>query len=79
MKISDEEICVYWKKYEVEQKNFNYFYQFKILFAPLVEYIILLDRLVYLHEQKPDLKSHLVQLFDSVKSPRCFATISYSE
>ncbi|XP_068256800.1 probable methyltransferase-like protein 25 isoform X2 [Nyctibius grandis] len=48
----------------------------KVVLAPCVEVLILLDRLCYLKEQDNIAWSGLVKLFDPVKSPRCYAVIA---
>ena len=83
--ISDEEIEEYLKKHEHMKSKFDIFIQFKHILSPIIEYIILLDRLVYLYEYElsnsADSKdvyfNCLVRLFDPSKSPRCHALISY--
>ncbi|XP_013112268.2 probable methyltransferase-like protein 25 [Stomoxys calcitrans] len=65
---------------EVE-KNKHYldmFYLLRMSFAPVLESIILLDRLLFLLEKGHD-KSYLVAAFDAVVSPRRFAIISIKE
>ncbi|GFO27204.1 methyltransferase-like protein 25 [Plakobranchus ocellatus] len=52
------------------------FFQLKLVLAPVIESLILLDRLAFLLEQENVSSAHLVQLFDPVKSPRCFALIA---
>ena len=78
--ISDEKIMEYWTKYQHMKIRFDVYLQLKLLIAPIVEYIILLDRLVYLYEaqKSSDLayKHFLVRIFDPAKSPRCHALIS---
>ncbi|XP_059702831.1 probable methyltransferase-like protein 25 isoform X3 [Haemorhous mexicanus] len=48
----------------------------KVVLAPCIEVLILLDRLCYLKEQENIAWSGLVKLFDPVKSPRCYAVIA---
>ncbi|PNJ20438.1 METTL25 isoform 6 [Pongo abelii] len=48
----------------------------KVVLAPCIETLILLDRLCYLKEQEDIAWSTLVKLFDPVKSPRCYAVIA---
>ncbi|XP_029811012.1 methyltransferase-like protein 25 isoform X2 [Suricata suricatta] len=48
----------------------------KVVLAPCIETLILLDRLCYLKEQEDIAWSALVKLFDPVKSPRCYAIIA---
>ena len=51
------------------------FYQYRALFALLIESIILTDRLLYLKE-KGISNCLIVKLFDSVVSPRCYALVA---
>ena len=83
--ISDEEIEEYLKKHEHMKSKFDIFIQFKHILSPIIEYIILLDRLIYLYEYELSNSANskdvyfncLVRLFDPSKSPRCHALISY--
>jgi hypothetical protein len=83
-KVSDEEFKSYWDEYSAMRNRFEMFIQIKLIISPIIEYIILLDRLIYLFE-KTSAKSddcdgyehHLVKLFDATKSPRCYALVSY--
>lgn len=51
------------------------FYIIRLLFAPVIETLIILDRLLYLKENSYD-RSYVVQMFDPVLSPRCFGIVS---
>ncbi|XP_070265739.1 probable methyltransferase-like protein 25 isoform X2 [Myotis yumanensis] len=51
----------------------------KVVLAPCIETLILLDRLCYLKEQEDIAWSALVKLFDPVKSPRCYAVIALKQ
>ncbi|XP_019866285.2 probable methyltransferase-like protein 25 [Aethina tumida] len=53
----------------------NVFYLIRCMLAPVIENLILLDRLLYLLESGHS-KSFLVQLFDPVVSPRCYGIIA---
>ena len=55
-------------------RKLNAFYQLRSLFAPLIEGLILLDRLTFLLENGQE--AHLVKLFDAYISPRCYALIA---
>ena len=60
---------------DLEKKHWRQlvcFYQYRALFALLIESIILTDRLLYLRE-KGIANAMIVKLFESVVSPRCFA------
>ena len=54
------------------------FYQFRALFALLIESIILTDRLLYLQERGVD-NSSIVKLFDGNISPRCYAVMAIKD
>ena len=76
--MNDSEIeAIYNKLAAKHQNQLNAFYQLRALFGPLVEGLILLDRLVYMLEQRSTSQAHLVQLFDPVISPRCYAIVAW--
>ena len=54
----------------------NAFYQLRTLFGPLIEGLILLDRIVYILENDSTAKVYLVRLFDPVISPRCYGIVA---
>ena len=55
----------------------NAFYQLRALFGPLIEGLILLDRLSYVLEQDCTSQAFVVKLFDPVISPRCYAIVAW--
>ncbi|KAG7257077.1 hypothetical protein CRUP_027727 [Coryphaenoides rupestris] len=55
-----------------EMRAFN---MLKVILAPCIEGVVLLDRLCYLKEQESVAFSALVQLFDPLLSPRCYAVV----
>lgn len=62
--------------------QFDVFLQVKILMGPIVEYVILLDRLIYLYEFEvnhaiADVEHYLIKIFDPSISPRCHAMVSF--
>ncbi len=68
------------------KRKFDVFIQLKIVFSSIIEYIILLDRLVFLQELEmnsikregePHNQHYLVKIFDSNISPRCHAMVSF--
>ncbi|XP_041442226.1 methyltransferase-like protein 25 [Xenopus laevis] len=75
-KISDKNITAYYEKYKPRQNELEAFNMLKVLLAPCIEALILLDRLHYLKEQNNLAWSGLVKLFDPVKSPRCYSVVS---
>jgi len=64
-----------WFKIQEEQhaKKLAAFHQFRALFAPLVENVILLDRLCFLREQGELTDCSIVRLFTPALSPRAYA------
>ncbi|XP_072123592.1 probable methyltransferase-like protein 25 isoform X2 [Mobula birostris] len=74
-KMSDSLIQGYYDRFIPRIKELEAFNLLKVALAPCIEGLILLDRLCYLKEQENVAWSSLVQLFDPVKSPRCYAVI----
>ncbi|XP_067855561.1 methyltransferase-like protein 25 isoform X1 [Heptranchias perlo] len=74
-KLSDSLIQGYYDRYMPRMKELEAFNLLKVALAPCIEGLILLDRLCYLKEQDNVAWSALVQLFDPLKSPRCYAVI----
>uniref|UniRef100_A0A8C7ZJN5 Methyltransferase like 25 n=1 Tax=Oryzias sinensis TaxID=183150 RepID=A0A8C7ZJN5_9TELE len=74
-KLSDSDIQDYHDKYRPRMAEMHAFNMLKVTIAPCIEGLILLDRLCYLKEQEPVTFSALVQLFDPLLSPRCYAVI----
>jgi len=76
LQMSSEEIMVLHDEFSSKfAHKLNAFYQLRSLFAPLIEGLILLDRLTFLRQQAKVHEAHLVRLFDAVISPRCYALI----
>ncbi|XP_026640363.1 methyltransferase-like protein 25 isoform X3 [Microtus ochrogaster] len=75
-KISEEIIMDYYEKYRPRMNELEAFNMLKVVLAPCIETLILLDRLCYLKEQEDVSWSALVKLFDPVQSPRCYAVIA---
>uniref|UniRef100_A0A8C2T0P0 Methyltransferase like 25 n=1 Tax=Coturnix japonica TaxID=93934 RepID=A0A8C2T0P0_COTJA len=75
-KLPDSCIMDYYEKYKHRMNELEAFNMLKVVLAPCVEVLILLDRLCYLKEQNNIAWSGLVKLFDPVKSPRCYAVIA---
>ncbi|XP_054255965.1 probable methyltransferase-like protein 25 [Indicator indicator] len=78
-KLSDSCIMDYYEKYKHRMNELEAFNMLKVVLAPCIEVLILLDRLCYLKEQDSIAWSGLVKLFDPVKSPRCYAVIALKE
>lgn len=75
-KVSAEIIMDYYEKYKPRMNELEAFNMLKVVLAPCIETLILLDRLCYLKEQEDIAWSALVKLFDPVQSPRCYAVIA---
>ena len=74
--LSDSALSELFNKYEMEfGSKLNCFYQYRALFSPLVEAVILTDRLLFMKEQGIN-NTSLVKLFDSTISPRSYAIVS---
>lgn len=75
---SDDDLNRCYASLICKEKQLYTFSLLRCLLAPLIESLILLDRLIYLYENGFG-NSYLVQLFDPVVSPRCYGIISYKE
>uniref|UniRef100_A0A8C6W884 Methyltransferase like 25 n=1 Tax=Nannospalax galili TaxID=1026970 RepID=A0A8C6W884_NANGA len=75
-KLPEEIIMEYFKKYKPRMNELEAFNMLKVVLAPCIETLILLDRLCYLKEQEDVAWAALVKLFDPVKSPRCYAVVA---
>ncbi|XP_010146794.1 PREDICTED: methyltransferase-like protein 25 [Eurypyga helias] len=74
--LPDSCIMDYYEKYRHRMNELEAFNMLKVVLAPCIEVLILLDRLCYLKEQDNIAWSGLVKLFDPVKSPRCYSVIA---
>ncbi|XP_017039158.1 methyltransferase-like protein 25 [Drosophila ficusphila] len=73
--VRDEELHSLLQEYATEKHYLDLFYLLRMSFAPILESLILLDRLLYLKELGYE-RSYLIDLFDPVISPRHFAIVS---
>ncbi|KAK5649953.1 hypothetical protein RI129_000982 [Pyrocoelia pectoralis] len=73
--LSNDELIKLYGDYEVYESQLYVFYLLRCMLAPLIEAIILLDRLLFLHENGHT-TAFLTQLFDPIISPRCYALIA---
>uniref|UniRef100_A0A8C1YG36 Methyltransferase like 25 n=1 Tax=Cyprinus carpio TaxID=7962 RepID=A0A8C1YG36_CYPCA len=78
-KLSDGDIQSYHEHYSPRMNEMVAFNMLKVILAPCIEGLILLDRLCYLKEQDNVSHSALVQLFDPLQSPRCYAVVGIKE
>ncbi|XP_072311169.1 probable methyltransferase-like protein 25 [Eucyclogobius newberryi] len=74
-KLSDSDIQGYHDEYRLRMNELEAFSILKVTLAPCIEGLVLLDRLCYLKEQENVSFSALVQLFDPLLSPRCYAVV----
>lgn len=72
---SEEDLEQLLGEHEFERRRMDLFYLIRMTFAPLLESVILLDRVLYLKEHGVRDVS-LVKLFDPVVSPRCYAVVA---
>lgn len=78
LSMNDAEIEAIYKNFTEKHRNdLNAFYQLRALFGPLIEGLILLDRIVYLFEYSCTSEAYLLQLFDPVISPRCYGIVAW--
>ncbi|XP_049892621.1 methyltransferase-like protein 25 [Epinephelus moara] len=75
LKLSDSDIQSYHDTYRPRMGEMHAFNLLKVTLAPCIEGLLLLDRLCYLKEQEDLSFSALVQLFDPLLSPRCYAVV----
>nr|XP_014426677.2 methyltransferase-like protein 25 [Pelodiscus sinensis] len=75
-KLPDSCIMGYYEKYKHRMNELEAFNMLKVVLAPCIEVLLLLDRLCYLKEKDNIAWSGLVKLFDPVKSPRCYAVVA---
>lgn len=74
-KLSDDVILDYHAAYTPRMAEMRAFNMLKVILAPCIEGMVLLDRLCYLKEQENIAFSALVQLFDPLLSPRSYAVV----
>ncbi|XP_061523732.1 methyltransferase-like protein 25 [Phycodurus eques] len=74
--LSDGDIQRYHDAHVSRQPEIRAFNLLKVTLAPCIEGLILLDRLCYLKEQDKGSFATLVQLFDPLLSPRCYAVVA---
>lgn len=75
---SEEQVLEVEKRYSEKEMTLNAFYLIRMSFAPVIEALILLDRLLFLRESEGN-RSWLVPLFDPVISPRCYCLVGIKD
>ncbi|XP_071941882.1 probable methyltransferase-like protein 25 [Antedon mediterranea] len=78
-KLTDDQLLQYYNKYNPDKRKLQAFNQFRSALAPSIEGLILLDRLLYLKEQKQTSLAYIVKLFNQVISPRCYAIVAVKD
>lgn len=62
----------YAKEHDREWKEMLVFYLFRMSLAPVIEAVLVLDKVLYLLESAEVEEVRLVKLFDAIVSPRCY-------
>ncbi|KAK4882945.1 hypothetical protein RN001_006264 [Aquatica leii] len=78
IQFSVNEIEDLFNTYKVYEQQLYVFYMLRCMLAPVVESLILLDRLLFLHENGHQ-TAFLVHLFDAIVSPRCYGIIAFKD
>lgn len=78
IQLTEEEISCFYDDYIEKKNELEAFFLFRVALAPVIETVILLDRLLYLLE-KDFKEAHIVHLFDPVISPRCNALVAIKD
>nr|XP_018910524.1 PREDICTED: methyltransferase-like protein 25 [Bemisia tabaci] len=73
--VTEDELDELYRSHYHHFDRIQMFFLIRVGLSPVLESLILLDRLLYLHEQGVE-DSFIAQIFDPVKSPRCYAIIS---
>ncbi|XP_017022330.1 probable methyltransferase-like protein 25 [Drosophila kikkawai] len=73
--IEEAELQMLLQEYAKDKHYLDLFYLLRMSFAPVLESLILLDRLLYLKELGYE-RSYLIDLFDPVISPRHYAIVA---
>lgn len=76
--VEEEELLSLLHKHEMDRQYLELFYLLRMTFAPILESVILLDRLLYLKELGYE-QSFLINLFDAVISPRHYAIVAIKQ
>lgn len=71
-----EVLTVYYNKYEEQLSAIEPLTYLQLMIQPIIERLILTDRICFLDEQKPGTTNSLVKVFESHISPRCVCILS---
>ncbi|XP_033629267.1 methyltransferase-like protein 25 [Asterias rubens] len=77
-KLSDADIIAYSERFQPYFCHLQALNQLRVALSPTIEGLIMLDRLCYLQEQANVRRAAVIQLFDRVTSPRCYAIVATS-
>lgn len=72
---NSEQLVELYVTFEKRHSELNVFYLMRCLLAPVIESVLLLDRLLFLYENGHE-HAFLVKLFDPVISPRCYGIVA---
>lgn len=82
--IGDDDIDTFYQQNMPHIKRLSVFHLIRLSLAPIIEAVILLDRLLYLHdgtntsdEPPISMSVHLIKFFDSILSPRCYGIVAF--
>lgn len=75
MDLDENDLNAVLSEFDYQRQLLNLFYLTRMTLAPVLETVILLDRLLYLKENGIE-RSYIVKLFDSVVSPRCYGIVA---
>ncbi|GLG94330.1 Methyltransferase-like protein 25 [Gryllus bimaculatus] len=78
LEITSSEIQEFYDQYKERKDELEAFFLIRVSLAPVIETVIVLDRLLYLVEQGIK-EVHIVQLFNPVISPRCYGIIALKD
>lgn len=70
--ISETEVERFFDENQCEWNELLKFYLFRMSFAPVIEAVIVLDKVLFLLEESTITNVQLIKLFNPVLSPRCF-------
>lgn len=80
LKLDEKTLRDFELSHSYHKETLNLFYLLRMCLSPVIESLILLDRLMFLVENgfgKQSGEAFLVRIFDSVLSPRCMALVAF--
>eukprot|EP00116_Pleurobrachia_bachei_P005213 sb/3465475/ len=74
--LTDEAIAASEERFDAtDHRKLVVFYQLRTVLSRVIEYVVLIDRLLYLHDN--DVSASLIRVFDPIISPRCYAIVAH--